>query len=63
MKHFKRIIWILRAAMYLRRKVDIEWAYALYYAESLYETYVVQDDDECTPQDAVGEDMSYWDHE
>ena len=63
MKHFKRIIWILRAAAYLRRKVNCNWEFALHYAESLYETYVVEDDDDCTPTDAVDEDLTYWDNE
>jgi hypothetical protein len=31
------------------------------YAESLYETFVVDfDDPDCTPTDAVNEDMSNW---
>jgi hypothetical protein len=30
------------------------------YAESLYETYVVEDDPEWSPEDAVNEDISCW---
>jgi hypothetical protein len=30
------------------------------YADSLYQTYVVEDDPNCTPADAVDEDITYW---
>lgn len=30
------------------------------YADSLYQTYVVEDDPDCTPAAAVDEDITYW---
>lgn len=30
------------------------------YAAGLYQTYVVEDDPDCTPADAVEEDITYW---
>ena len=34
--------------------------HALEYATGLYTTFVEEDDPECTPQEAVDEDMTYW---
>ena len=55
--------WINEANKYLV-KLTCEWdtENSKGYCESLYETYVEEmGDDPFSPQDAVDEDMTYWD--
>ena len=49
--------WIESAAKLLE---PYQFANPTEYAESLYETYVEQDDPDCSPEDAVNEDITYW---
>lgn len=52
--------WIQRAFELLLKVMTIDQAQR--YAESLYDHFVVDMDDyECSPEDAVIEDMNHWD--
>lgn len=50
--------WIKEAEAIMRQYLPND---ARGYAESLYESFVVESDSEMTPAEAVAEDMTYWD--
>lgn len=60
----KREVWVKEACEYMVN-ITGEWEYEHLedYCDSLYEYYVLSnsEDDQCTPKDAVDEDMTYWD--
>jgi hypothetical protein len=56
----KRWWWICRCANLIRSLCGWSRQDARDYAETLYQTYVVEDTDEWTPDDALAEDMTYW---
>lgn len=62
MKWIRRMLWIWSCSRLLRR-VCPEWHNSNYwdYADSLHETYVIDGDADWSPEDALAEDMTYWD--
>lgn len=50
--------WVNAAEALLKRRLRDN---SRSYAESLYQTFVIDDGDEWTPEAAVREDMNYWD--
>lgn len=59
-KMAKKAIWVLRCANLVRACTGWKRSLCFEYAESLYQTYRIEDDYPWTPADALDEDRSYW---
>lgn len=58
MEDVERLQWIYKAAnAYLQRVHDLPYEAAIEFAEAISEDYYL----DWTPEDAVNEDLSYWD--
>lgn len=60
MNTIKRWWWIYRCTKLIRNVCGWSKGEARDYAETLYQTYVVEDWADWPPLDALSEDMSYW---
>ena len=60
MSRIKHWWWVYRCANLIQKICGWTRTDARDYAETLYETYVLEDSDGWSPADALAEDMSYW---
>lgn len=61
MNWFRRLRWLYKCQKLIRRGCPL-WSFSTRweYAETLHQTYVVDGDEDCTPEAALAEDMTYW---
>jgi len=59
----RRWIWIFRCTRLIKRQCGWTTKLARDYAETLHQSYVEEYDADCSPEDALSEDMSYWEAE
>lgn len=60
-KRLRRLWWIYRCTVLVHRFVGTwSWRVCWEYADSLHETYVIDDDESWTPRGAFDEDLTYW---